>query len=181
MAADFPRVFADFRGRAPCTLARAWADVMATAAQISRLARRRDAFMVPRPVSEAPGLFVVDATWGRIMPMTVAPCVRTVGELELMAHVAAGLPLVDTRLRRYIEGGMLPSARWLAHTDLPERAGELDRTVDTILYCNGPQCAATPDAIRVLLDAGHPAERLLYYRGGIHDWLTLGLPLVPAR
>ncbi len=32
----------------------------------------------------------------------------------------------------------------------------------------GPQCAATPDAIRPPLDAGHPAERLFYYRGGIH-------------
>ena len=51
---------------------------------------------------------------------------------------------------------------------------------DTILFCNGPQCAATPDAIRRLFDAGHPPERLLYYRGGIHDWVTLGLPLEPA-
>jgi hypothetical protein len=35
------------------------------------------------------------------------------------------------------------------------------------------------------MGAGHPAERLLYYRGGIHrggihDWVTLGLPLEHA-
>jgi hypothetical protein len=35
----------------------------------------------------------------------------------------------------------------------------------------------TAQAIEALLAAGWPAERLLYYRGGIHDWVTLGLPL----
>lgn len=41
-----------------------------------------------------------------------------------------------------------------------------------------PQCTATPRAIAALLSAGHPAAALLYYRGGIHDWVTLGLPLL---
>lgn len=144
---------------------------------IERLPRRTDAFMLPRAVAGEPGRFVVDATWGRIMPMTLAPGVRTVGELEVLAHIAAGRPLIDTRLQHYVEAGTLPSARWLAHTDLPARSGELDPAADTILFCNGPQCAATPDAIGVLIDGGYPAGRLLYYRGGIHDWVTLGLPL----
>ena len=47
----------------------------------------------------------------------------------------------------------------------------------TVVFCNGPQCPATAQAIEALLAAGWPAERLLYYRGGIHDWVTLGLPL----
>jgi rhodanese-related sulfurtransferase len=143
-----------------------------------RLPRRDDAFMVPRPVAGSRGLVVVDATWGHITPMTVAPGVRTVGELEVIAHIAAGGPVADTRLRRYLESGMLPSAYSLPHTELPARIDELDRSVDTVLYCNGPQCAATPDAIKVLIEAGYPAQRLLFYRGGIHDWMTLGLPLV---
>jgi hypothetical protein len=46
-----------------------------------------------------------------------------------------------------------------------------------VLFCNGPQCTATPRAVAALLAAGHPATSLLYYRGGIHDWVTLGLPL----
>ena len=82
--------------------------------------------MVPRPVAGEPGRFVIDATWGRIAPMTVVPGVRTVGELEVLAHIEAGLPLIDTRLARYVEAGTLPTARWLAHTDLPARSGELD-------------------------------------------------------
>ncbi len=135
--------------------------------------------MLPRPVPGEPGRFVVDATWGAITPITVAPGVRTVGEREVIEHIAAGLPLVDTRLMRYVEMGTLPTARAVPHTELPARMDELARSLDTILFCNGPQCMATSDAIRTLLDAGHPAEHLLYYRGGIHDWVTLGLPLEP--
>ena len=151
-----------------------------TLAKIRRLPRRADAFMIPRAVEGAPGQFLVDATWGTIMPMQLAPGVRTVGELETLAHIEAGLPLIDTRLPKYLAQGTLPSARAIPHTQIAERLAEFDPTTDTILFCNGPQCAATPDAIRRLLDAGHPPERLLYYRGGIHDWVTLGLPLEPA-
>ena len=135
--------------------------------------------MLPRPVPGEPGRFVVDGTWGTIQPIELAPGVRTIGEQEVIAHVEAGLPLIDCRLERYLAAGTLPTARSLPHTELHARMGEPDRGVDTVLFCNGPQCAATPDAIRTLLDGGHPAGRLLYYRGGIHDWMTLGLPLAP--
>jgi rhodanese-related sulfurtransferase len=146
---------------------------------IRRIARRADAFMLPRPVPGKVGRFVVDGTWGTIMPINPAPGVRTVGEQEVIAHVEAGLPLIDCRLGHYVAAGTIPTARSLPHTELAARSGEIDATADTVLFCNGPQCAATPDAIHTLLDAGHPPERLLYYRGGIHDWVTLGLPLEP--
>jgi len=55
--------------------------------------------------------------------------------------------------------------------------GGLDPDRATVFFCNGPQCAATPDAIRTLLASGYPPETILYYRGGIHDWMTLGLPI----
>lgn len=154
---------------------------MNTTTPIGRAPRRADAFMIPRPVEGAPGQFIIDATWGTITAMQLAPGVRTVGELEVLDHIEAGLPLIDTRLQKYLVHGTLPSSRAIPHTEIPGRLGEIDPEVDTILFCNGPQCAATPDAIRRLLDAGHPPERLLYYRGGIHDWVTLGLPLESTR
>lgn len=43
-----------------------------------------------------------------------------------------------------------------------------------------PQCAATPDAVEALLAAGYPCGALAYYRGGLHDWQTLGLPVEPG-
>jgi len=65
----------------------------------------------------------------------------------------------------------------IPHQDVIERLAEFDPRRATAVFCNGPQCTATPRAVAALLAAGHPATSLLYYRGGIHDWVTLGLPL----
>jgi len=151
---------------------------MPSVATLQRLPRRADAFMVPRPVAEAPGRVLVDATWGRIRPMQLAPGVRTVGELEVIAHIEHGLPLVDSRLPHYFEAGTIPTAINIPHPETTVRLDEFDPAVTTVLFCNGPQCAATPDAIEQLLAAGYPNAAILYYRGGIHDWMTLGLPIV---
>lgn len=133
--------------------------------------------MVPQPVPNRPGLVTVDATWGTISPIQLAPGVRTVGELEVLEHIDDGLPLVDTRLAHFYRQGTIPTARNLPHELGPDSIGSLDPDLATIFFCNGPQCLATPASIRVLLAAGYPVEAILYYRGGIHDWVTLGLPL----
>lgn len=143
-------------------------------AAFRRPRRRLDQRMVPRPLSGYPGLVVVDATWGRVQPMQLAPGVRTVGELEVIAHLEAGLPLVDSRRVGFFRTGTIPGAVSLPHHEVEVRSGEVDRGTTAILFCNGPQCAATPDAVDRLLRLGHPAERLGYYRGGMHDWVTLG-------
>lgn len=150
--------------------------VSASAADLSRLPRRASAQRLPRPLADR-GLFVVDATWGTVQPCQLAPGVRTVGELEVLEHIEAGGRLVDTRLGEYLAGGTLPTAVHIPHVDIVARAGEIDPAQPTIFFCNGPQCAASPDAIARLLAIGRPAESLLYYRGGIHDWVTLGYPL----
>ena len=147
--------------------------------ELTRIPRRPGAQMVPRPVEGAAGLFVVDATWGTIRPIELAPGVRTVGELEVLAHIERGLPLVDSRLPKYYAEATIPGAVSIPHTETTARVADFDRDVETVLFCNGPQCAATPDAVDQLLAAGHPPDRLLYYRGGLHDWLTLGLPVAP--
>ncbi|MGA9857678.1 MAG: rhodanese-like domain-containing protein [Solirubrobacteraceae bacterium] len=127
-------------------------------------------------------MFAVDATWGVIQPISLAPGVRTVGELEVIEHLRAGRPLIDCRLPEYVERGTIPGAVNIPHGEIAERADELDPIQRTVVFCNGPQCPATAQATESLLAAGWPPERLLYYRGGIHDWVTLGLPLAePAR
>jgi rhodanese-related sulfurtransferase len=150
---------------------------MAATHTIERLARRGATCMVPQPVPNQPGILTVDATWGTIALMHLAPGVRTVGELELIDHIAAGLPLVDTRLEHFYREGTIPGARNIPHKQLKKSICSLDPDVATVFFCNGPQCAATPDAIRTLLAGGYPPEAILYYRGGIHDWMTLGLPI----
>jgi rhodanese-related sulfurtransferase len=119
----------------------------------------------------------VDATWGEVQPIELAPGVRTVGELELIEHVERGGPLVDTRQHQFHQEGTIPGALGLPHEQIIDRIDDLDPSTPTVFFCNGPQCTATPDAIGRLLDAGYPAASILYYRGGIHDWITLGYPL----
>jgi rhodanese-related sulfurtransferase len=147
-----------------------------------RLEPREDSLQVPEPVDGSEGLFVVDATWGSIYPMELAPGVRTVGELEVIAHLKRGLPLIDTRLEHFYADSTIPGALLIPHTEIRDRLDQLDSGVETVFFCNGPQCAATPAAIDSLLDAGFPSESILYYRGGMHDWITLGLPIMgPAK
>jgi rhodanese-related sulfurtransferase len=147
---------------------------------LERLAPHDDALQVPRSLGES-GRFEVDARWGTVQPVELAAGVRTVGELELIRHVRRGLPLLDTRLAHFFADGTIPTARNVPHDGIGERIDELDREVPTVLFCNGPQCTATPDAIRALLAAGYPPGALRYYRGGMHDWVTLGYPVVPGR
>jgi len=144
---------------------------------LRRAPRRSNACMVPQPVEGQPGLFTVDATWGTISPMQIAPGVRTVGEIEVITHIEQGLPLVDTRLAHFYDGGTIPGARNISHDRIGESIAGLDPEKPTVFFCNGPQCAATPETIRALLSMGYPPRAVLYYRGGIHDWVTLGLPL----
>lgn len=135
--------------------------------------------MTPVRIAET-GFVVVDATWGTIRPLTLAEGVVTVAELEVMEQLEHGLPVVDTRPAAAYARTTIPGARNLPHGQAAERIDELDPDQVTILFCNGPQCAATPDAVQALLAAGYPGGALAYYRGGLHDWQTLGLPVEPG-
>jgi len=137
--------------------------------------------MTPKPVPGERGRFLVDATWGTITPIVIAPGVQSVGELEVREHIQAGLPVIDTRPPRAFAKATIPGATNIPHGNLKQRLDEVDADVPVVLFCNGPQCSATPDAIRILLDAGHDPEHLRYYRGGIRDWATLGFPLAPGE
>lgn len=141
-----------------------------------RLPRRAEPLMVPKPFPDKPGLLLVDATWGQINPIELGPGVRTVGELELIAHFEAGRPLVDSRPEHAYLEQTIPGASNLPHGEIESRLDQLDPDVETVFFCNGPQCGASPEAIRSLLGRSYPAQSILYYRGGLHDWLTLGLP-----
>lgn len=49
---------------------------------------------------------------------------------------------------------------------------------ELLLWCNGPWCGQSPRAIQALLQAGYPAEKLYYYRGGMQMWQSLGLTTI---
>lgn len=133
-----------------------------------------------------------------ITPMTVAPGVVTLGELEVMdfleASVAAGEGLLlDSRLPEFFAKGTIPGAINLPFATLDPTNPYRDEILKALgatltgadwdfsqarqlaIFCNGPWCDQAPRAIRFLLQAGYPTEKLSYYRGGMQVWLQLGL------
>ncbi len=146
--------------------------------KLTRRARTRDddPINLPQPVDGEPELVTIDTTWGKLQPLEPVAGVRTVGELELADLAAAGATLVDTRVPDSRSGVTIPGAVNIPHDQIAERRDELDPDGTSVLFCNGPQCPQTPDALRTLVDAGHPAGALAYYRGGLHDWVSLAMP-----
>jgi rhodanese-related sulfurtransferase len=49
---------------------------------------------------------------------------------------------------------------------------------DLLLFCNGVWCDQSPRAIKGLLALGYPVSKLKYYRGGMQEWMVLGLTVV---
>ena len=139
-----------------------------------------------------------------VQPMEIAPGVKTVGELELIAfletHVATGKGhLVDARVQSWYERGTIPGSVNLPLTVFANDAsnpffdsivanlggvlltsGEWDfaNARDLLMFCNGPWCGQSPRAIRNLLSIGYPPEKLLYYRGGMTSWQIMGFNMI---
>ena len=141
-----------------------------------------------------------------IQPMTVAPGVETVGELEVLAYLerrAAGdrsVLVVDARQSQWTDRGMIPGAVNIPWTSLdpaqstPEAireillarfgVAEVDGVLGfaeaktLVLYCNGMWCSQSTNIVRALLRLGYPAHRLKWYRGGMQSWESVGLTTV---
>jgi rhodanese-related sulfurtransferase len=47
-----------------------------------------------------------------------------------------------------------------------------------VLFCNGPWCPQSSINIKTLLKLGYPPAKIKWYRGGMQDWVTLGLTIV---
>jgi rhodanese-related sulfurtransferase len=135
------------------------------------------------PIATNDGAVQLDPWWGTIQPMSLHPDIPTYGELEMITHIESEGIVIDTRLPEYVaQSGIIPGAiaiPWEKIVDEIEKMN-IANSAPIALYCNGPQCAATPRAIQRLLDAGFEAKRLRYYRGGLMDWMGQGLPVTPA-
>src|SRR5437868_3165145 len=129
---------------------------MRTPTRLERIPEREQVFRVPRSLGD--GRFEVDATWGTVGPIELAPGVRTIGECELIEHLERGLPVMDTRQAELHREATIAGAHGIPHEEIVTRMGELDPSTPTVFFCNGPQCTATPHAVKALLEAGFPAE-----------------------
>lgn len=129
-----------------------------------------------------------------IQPIVPAPGVTPIGELELMEFLQdPEAVVVDGRIRPQFEAGTIPGAMSVPYNEAADRLGELGCTVDfegfecpadvprVALFCNGPWCGQSPTAARRMIEAGYPADKIHYYRGGMQNWQMLGLSVVPGE
>ena len=83
-------------------------------------------------------------------------------------------------------GGSIPGAINMPYTGMADQLDQLGCELDfdgficeevpeIALFCNGPWCGQSPTAIRRIIEAGYPAEKISYYRGGMQVWRMLGL------
>lgn len=149
---------------------------------LQRRPRARDAEprSVPWALDGQTDMVAVDTTWGVLQPLQGAPGVRTVGELELVELLEAGAMLVDSRVPGSFGGVTIPGAVNIPHSQTAQRRSDFDPERVAVLFCNGPQCPQSPDALTSLVEGGYPAAALAYYRGGMHDWVSLAMPTQPV-
>jgi rhodanese-related sulfurtransferase len=137
--------------------------------------------------------------------MQAAPNVTTIGEVELVDFMRGKLQdgtglLIDARTPDWHRRGTIPGSVNIPYTQLNPQQGADDITLEEALaklgvtpmdsgwdfsqaktlalWCNGPWCGQSPTAIRGLLSIGYPADKILYYRGGMQLWRIFGLPVV---
>ena len=125
-----------------------------------------------------------------VQPMSPAEGVTTIGELELLAMLEdPEATVIDSRTADWYAGGTIPGAIHLPWDRLPDDLDRLGCEPDfdgwdceaaprVALFCNGPWCGQSPTAIRAMIAAGYPSERISYYRGGMQVWRMLGFPVV---
>ena len=138
---------------------------------------------------------------GQIQPISMHPEIETYGEMEVMHFFKKmqsdnALLLVDCRAEHWFDYRTIPGAINAPHeyiTDaksfpedfkktllmfgVKEINGSYDFTqVKTLtLFCNGAWCSQSVKMITTLMSLGYPSNKLKWYRGGMHDWLTLSM------
>ena len=133
-----------------------------------------------------------------IEPGIAAAGVITLTELEvfkfMQQRVSLGIGLmVDARLPAEFSAGSIPGAISVPAATLvannPYREdlmlalgakgtiGQMDfsNAFDLLVFDDGPWSPTAREAVQLLLEAGYPARKILYYRGGLQMWHVLGL------
>ncbi len=136
-----------------------------------------------------------------IQPIKMHKDITTIGEVELLQFMVnkgnkkKGL-LVDLRPKRDYRKESIPSAvnipaetkdnqtkvekilNILGAKRAPDGSLDASRAMEVAFYCNGLWCDKSSEFIKTFLELGYPADKMLYYRGGIQMWKILGFTTV---
>jgi rhodanese-related sulfurtransferase len=141
-----------------------------------------------------------------IMPMSIAPGVETIGELEMIEYLSRvssgeeGVLVIDSRVegqasRNTIPGSInIPYTQLNSETAMPAEIAEVlalefnaipneglwsfSAAKTLVLFCNGPWCGQSPANISALVAMGYPSHKIKWYRGGMQAWEQFGLTTV---
>lgn len=139
---------------------------------------------------------------GKAQPMQLDPKILTVGEIEVLDFIKHKLMinpdryvLVDARKRDWFEQMTIPGSVNIPFDEIeydpaiPEdfervqtllgftgKEGNYDfsKAKTALIFCNGAWCVQSHLAIEKLVKMGYPKEKLLWYRGGLQDWVLFG-------
>ena len=132
-----------------------------------------------------------------IQPMSIGE-VETVGELELFEFVKSLSDdsrslLLDVRTTEWHRTSTIPGSINLPFTMLKKDSKYISKVLHILgakksnsgwsfgevqklmIYSNGVWDAQATVAIESLIGVGYPANKILYYRGGMQSWQNLGL------
>lgn len=127
---------------------------------------------------------------GWLQPLIPAEGIHPVTEIEvLQALNDPEFVVVDMRTVEWRVKGTIPGSVHIPYTEVAMRLDELgceksgetftcDKPMKVIGFCNGPVCPQSPMAMKAMIREGFPADSIYYYRGGMHDWDSLGLTSV---
>ncbi len=90
---------------------------------------------------------------------------------ELMADNL--VTVVDVRSEAAYARGHVPGAISVPFREMAQRVDELAGHEMIVAYCQGPYCVSSPNAVRLMLGAGHQARSL---NGGWTGWARAGHP-----
>jgi len=119
-----------------------------------------------------------------ITPVTEADMLKALNDKNII--------VVDMRKQKQYLEETIPTAISIPFGEIETRLDELgcedkngkwDCKDASVIYgfCNGPVCAQSPIAMKVMVRNGYPVEKIYYYRGGMLNWSALGLTTVPGE
>ncbi len=141
-------------------------------------------------------------TLGILQPISIDKEIKTVGELEVLDHIKKvekeplKYVLIDSRRVDWYEQITIPTSVNLPYNEIAydedfkedykrmlkilnikktKKGLDFSEVKSAMLFCNGSWCVQSSKAIFILIDLGYPKEKLLWYRGGLQDWLAYGM------
>jgi len=121
-----------------------------------------------------------------ISPMNIKN-IKTVGELEVLKFIShlddnKRRILVDARVIKEYKKGTIPASINIPYSMLDRNSkyrGEIIKLINHIdkllVFDNGILDIQARKLIYNLLETGYPQNKILYYRGGLESWKSLGL------